>query len=85
MTEATKPSNPQLQRYELWSNGVALEHAERGGWVKYEDALAAIERLRAALAEAMEWNWLDPVPPPPEVVGQCEQALHGVPLPPRVP
>lgn len=38
-------SNPQLQRYELWSNGVALEHAERGGWVKYEDALAAIERL----------------------------------------
>ena len=44
-------SNPQLQRYELWSNGVALEHAERGGWVKYEDALAAIERLRAALEQ----------------------------------
>ena len=34
--------------------------------------LAEIERLRAALKEAVEWNWLDEnVPPPPEVVAQC--------------
>ena len=33
-----------------------------------------IVRLRAALAEAMDWGWADALPPA-EVVARCETAL----------
>ena len=33
-----------------------------------------VVRLRAALAEAMEWGWADALPPA-EVVARCETAL----------
>lgn len=33
-----------------------------------------MERLRSALKEAMEWNWID-ADVPPQVVAKCEDAL----------
>ena len=47
--------------------------------MKTDDRLIAdfrveIVRLRAALAEAMEWGWADALPPA-EVVARCETAL----------
>lgn len=35
-----------------------------------------IGMLRAALREAMEWNWLDEARPPTEVIEKCESALR---------
>ena len=47
--------------------------------MKTDDRLIAesrveIVRLRAALAEAMDWGWADALPPA-EVVARCEAAL----------
>lgn len=43
-----------------------------------------IEELKAALREAMEWNWLDEESPPPrEVIERCYKAL-GEPVPPEL-
>ena len=47
--------------------------------MKTDDRLIAelrveIVRLRATLAEAMEWGWADALPPA-EVVARCEAAL----------
>lgn len=41
-----------------------------------------VEELKAALREAMEWNWLDEQQlPPREVIERCYKAL-GEPVPP---
>lgn len=43
-----------------------------------------LEQLRAALHEAMDWNWLDERSPPPrEVIKRCYAAL-GEPIPPEL-
>lgn len=34
-----------------------------------------IDELCAALDEAMQWNWIEEMPPPTEVLNKCQQAL----------
>ncbi len=65
---------------EKWDS--ARSYIAKGGlasWPRdmFESYLCRIDELEKALREAMGWNWLDEICPPPlDVVEQCESALR---------
>ena len=65
-----RPTDQMVNRLRMF----ALDNPINGEPALINAAADEIEKLRAALEEAMEWNWLDP-DVPAKVIQQCEDAL----------
>ena len=67
---ARRPTDQRINRLRVF----ALDNPISGELALINAAADKIEKLRAALQKAMEWNWIDP-DVPAEVIQQCEDAL----------